>query len=100
MDESDCKIMIDTSGYLVIVKRSYTAYTNEIRKYIKNNNVGEVYLCGIDTDQCVLKTAVDMFEDNINVKVLSEYSMSHSGKNYHEYALKMLKKFIEKDNVL
>lgn len=41
-----------------------------------------------------------MFEDNINVKVLSEYSMSHSGKDYHEYALKMLKKFIGKDNFL
>lgn len=100
ISESDCKIMIDTSKYKVFEKRGYTAYTKEIKDYIKNNNIDEVYLCGIDTDQCILKTAVDMFEDNINVKVLSEYSMSHSGNDYHEYALKILKKFIGKDNVL
>lgn len=100
MCEDGCEIVVDTTSFLVFEKRGYTAYTKEIKDFIIDNGINEVYLCGIDTDQCVLKTAVDMFEDNINVKVLSDYSMSHSGNDYHEYAIKMLKKFIGKDNVL
>ena len=28
------------------------------------SSIGVVYLCGLDTDACVLKTAVDLFENN------------------------------------
>ena len=32
----------------------------------KENKIKDIYLCGIDTDACVLKTAIDLFENNYN----------------------------------
>ncbi len=69
-------------------------------KYISENNINYIYLCGIDTDACVMKTAVDLFENGLNVKVIENYCMSHSGKKIHKSAIKMLKKLIGNKNVI
>ena len=55
---------------------------------------------GIDTDACVLKTALDLVENNFDVKVIEDCSMSHSGIEYHNYAINMLKKLIGRQNVI
>ena len=57
-------------------------------------------MCGIDTDACVLKTALDLFENNYDVKVIEDCSMSHSGIEYHNSAINMLKKLIGNQNVI
>ena len=68
--------------------------------YKKENEIEQVYLCGIDTDACVIKTAIDLFENNIDVKVIENCCMSHSGKKYHNYAIKILKKLIGKESII
>ena len=68
--------------------------------YLKENKIKDIYLCGIDTDACVFKTAIDLFENNYNVKVIEYYTMSHSGRRYHKFAIKMLKKLIGKDSIV
>lgn len=57
-------------------------------------------MCGVDTDACIMKTAVDLFENGLNVKVIENYCMSHSGKKFHKSTIKMLKKLIGNKNVL
>ncbi|MEI3434494.1 MAG: hypothetical protein V8R26_05800, partial [Clostridia bacterium] len=52
---------------------------------IKENDVEQIYLC-LDfknTDACVLKTALDLFENNYEVYVLKEYCMSGAGQKIH-----------------
>lgn len=69
-------------------------------KYFWENNINYIYLCGIETDACVMKTAVDLFENGLNVKVIEKYCMSHSGKKFHKSAIKMLKKLIDNKSVI
>lgn len=100
INENDRKIVLDTQNNKVFTKRIYTAVNDEFKTYIKENEIEKVYLCGIDTDACVLKTAIDLFENNIDVKVIENCCMSHSGKRYHNYAIKMLKKLIGKESII
>ncbi|MGN1379411.1 MAG: isochorismatase family protein [Bacilli bacterium] len=100
MDEKNRNIVIDTKDYKIIEKRVYTAYNDEFKLYINTNNIKTIYLCGIDTDACVLKTALDLFENNFDVKVIEDCCMSHSGIKYHNYAINMLKKLIGSQNVI
>lgn len=96
----DRKIVLDTGDNKIFNKKIYSAVNDEFKTYIKENDINSIFLCGIDTDACVLKTAVDLFENNIDVKVIEHCCMSHSGKKYHHYAIKMLKKLIGKDNII
>lgn len=100
MTEKDRNIVIDTKNYKIIEKRVYTAYNDELKLYIDSNNIKTIYLCGIDTDACVLKTALDLFENNLDVKVIEDCSMSHSGIEYHNSAINMLRKLIGNQNVI
>lgn len=79
---------------LIVEKFTYTACTDEIRQFLFDNKVEEVYIVGIDTDCCVLKTAIDLFEMNIRPIVLTEYCASNGGKESHEAAIKVLKRTI------
>ena len=100
MTEKDRNIVIDTKNYKIIEKRVYTAYNDELKSYIDSNNIKTIYLCGIDTDACVLKTTLDLFENNLDVKVIEDCSMSHSGIEYHNSAINMLRKLIGNQNVI
>lgn len=51
-------------------------------------------MAGIDTDCCVMKTALDLFEIGIKPIVLSHYCASTGGNNIHLAALDMLKRNI------
>ncbi len=98
--EEDRQIMIDTKNYKVFEKRTYTALNDELKNYIKDNNITNIYLCGIDTDACVLKTALDLFDNNYNVKVIEDCCASHTGYKMHESAIDILKKNIGSNNVI
>lgn len=100
MTEEDRNIVLDTKEYKVFEKEIYTALNTKFKKYLEDNNIRTIYLCGIDTDACVMKTALDLFENNYDVKVIENCSMSHSGTNAHNAAIKILKKLIGKQNVI
>ena len=100
MSKEDQKIVLDTQNYKVWEKRTYTAVTHELINYIKENKIATIYLCGIDTDACVLKTALDLFDMGYNVKIIENCTMSHSGQENHDMAIHLLKKLIGKDNII
>ena len=100
MNDEDRKIVIDTSDYKIFDKWIYTAVNDQLKKYIKDNNISEIYLCGLDTDACVFKTAIDLFESGYNVYVLKDYCMSNAGFIVHRLALNSLKRLIGKDSIV
>lgn len=100
LSEEDRKIVIDTKEYDVFEKLTYTALNDELKSYIEKKKITEIHLCGFDTEACVLKTALDLFENNYNVNVLADYTMSNSGLDYHNWALNILRKLIGKNNVI
>ncbi|MBO5349316.1 MAG: isochorismatase family protein [Clostridia bacterium] len=78
----------------VLVKENYSAVNKEFINYLSENRIEEVYICGFDADACVLKTAFDLFERNIKVYILQDYCMSSGGEEYHNAAIKVLKRSI------
>ena len=92
-DESK-RIVIDTNNNLVIDKNIYSAFTEQLKKYISDNKIDNIYLCGIDTDCCVLKTAFDLFENGYNVYVLKDFCACTHGNVMHNNAIEILKRNI------
>ena len=94
--KEDNIIPIDTKDYLVLDKRVYSAFNDDLIKITKENNIDEIDLCGIDTECCILKTALDLFENGYNVFVLKDYCASTGGLIRHNNALKIIEKCIGK----
>lgn len=60
----------------------------------------QVYVCGLDTDCCVLATAVGLFEKGIRPIVLVDLCDSTGGTESHKAGLLALKRLIGKKNVI
>lgn len=64
----------------------------QIKKLLNEKKINELYLCGIDTDCCVLATAYDAFDQGYRVHLLKTLCMTATGKNLHDAAVSMFKK--------
>lgn len=51
----------------------------------------EYHIIGYNTDACVLKISMDMFDRNYDIKVLTDYCYSSSGSAQHSSGVKLLK---------
>jgi len=79
---------------IVIEKTGYTAMLPEITALLQRLGVDTVYLCGLETDQCVLKTAADFFEAGYRPVVLAEACASTAGEETHRSAVAILRRMI------
>jgi nicotinamidase-related amidase len=78
----------------VVDKKVYTLFTDEGEQLAKDRDWTDVYVCGIDREVCVLKTAVDAFERNIVPRLVVDASASHSGSEAHNAGLLVAAKMI------
>lgn len=67
---------------------------------LQEEGIETVDVCGIDTDICVTKCAVDLFEQGIVPRVLARYCASTAGIDAHRAALRTLERFIGLDQVI
>lgn len=100
INDEDKKIVIDVEDNKVFDKYRYSAVNNKLTEYINQNKITAIYLCGIDTECCVLKTAFDLFELGYNVYVLKDYCYCTLGIERNNNALEILKRNIGKDNII
>ncbi|WP_327121042.1 cysteine hydrolase [Nocardia sp. NBC_01730] len=72
-------------------KTTYTAFTSEAAHLIATLGVTDVYLCGIATDACIFKTALDIFEADLTPWVITDACASnarrHPPQQIHDSAL-------------
>ncbi len=94
------RIVLDTNNNLVIDKNIYSAFSEQLKKYISDNKIDNIYLCGIDTECCILKTAFDLFENGYNVYVLKDYCACTHGEVRHNNAIEILKRNIGEEYVI
>lgn len=100
LSKEEQEIPIDTQNYKIFDKKIYSALNDELKNYIKINNIDEIYLCGFDTDACIQKTALDLFENNYDVYVLKDYCMCSSGIELHNIIINNLSELIGKDKII
>ena len=84
----------------VIVKNLYSSLNSELLEELEGNGIEEVHVCGIDTDACVSVTAVGLFEHGIRPVVISDACASHGGSEYHNAALKILRRLIGRNQII
>lgn len=92
--ETDLLKFVWENANYIVNKHGYSGYTDGVAWLLRRHGCDEVYVAGIDTDCCVLETAVRLFENNIRPIVLADYCASTGGKESHEAGLKVLKRLI------
>lgn len=80
-------------------KTVYSCVTAGFLDQLRRERISELHLCGIATDNCVLKCAVDLFEAGPRPVVLGEFCASHAGADYHQWGLAIIERFIGADQV-
>lgn len=84
---------------LIIDKPTYTCVSDSFISWLNERDISAVHVCGIDTDICVTKCAVDLFERGIEPVVLSGLCASHAGEDAHPNALNTLRRYIGRSQV-
>lgn len=86
-----------------IHKTTYSAYSEELLEFMKNENGGKapecVFIAGVDTECCVLMTAASFFEAGIRPVVLSSYCGSSGGGESHNAGVLSMKSIIGENNL-
>lgn len=78
----------------IVDKTIYSLFNDEGSVLVKEHGWTDLYICGIDTNSCVLKTAVDAFERGLAPWIVVDASASHSGPDVHDAGLLVARKFI------
>ncbi len=79
---------------LVVDKPGYTVFTPEGLAGIRAGGWTDLLICGIATESCVCKTAVDAFELGFTPWVLTDASASHAGQEAQDAGLLVIRRFI------
>ena len=76
----------------IIRKHSYHTLTP--RLYTALHEAGEVAICGVNTDVCVMVAATEMFDAGIRPTILADATASSAGEQNHATALRLLSRQI------
>ena len=86
------------------LKTGYSAVDDNFVSQLKRFNRGKlpsrVCVAGVDTEACVLKTAIDLFELGIRPIVFKDCCASSQGKLSHDAGLLVLRNTIGEQNVV
>jgi len=66
-------------------------YNTDLESYLENNNIKELYLCGVSTDLVVQSAARDGHDRDYKINVLADCCAAGNSKD-HENSLETLKK--------
>ncbi|MEH2195404.1 MAG: isochorismatase family cysteine hydrolase [Nostoc sp.] len=91
---------IEPFAQVIFDKTIYTGCNEDTLNFLNKHNIQKVFICGLDTDSCVLKTAIDFFENNILPYILEHYSASTGGDKFHQAALLVLSQMIGINHIL
>lgn len=80
-------------NFVTITKSTKSAFkgSKDLVAILNNNDVEEVHIVGLDTNDCVFATAQESFDYGFSTYVLEECTESSEGAEYRYYALKILR---------
>lgn len=99
--DPDTALALVPRGDAVIMERAlYSCVTDEFLDYLREWNATEVFIAGIATEACVLKTVIDLFEKDITPWVLKDLCASDKGAEFHDPAMKVISKLIDPGHII
>ncbi|MBD2505378.1 cysteine hydrolase family protein [Anabaena azotica] len=81
-------------------KPSYSPMSPALLQALQTDAITTVAVCGVDTDACVMATALGLFDAGFETFVVSDACASSGGQEYHEAAIKILKRNIGEKYVI
>lgn len=84
---------------VVFEKTSYSACPPAVIQALREASVDTVYVCGLETDICVLKTAADLFDLGFDPVVIEDLCGTTHGPEVHDFAIQTIKRFIGRKQV-
>lgn len=97
--ETDLYETISAPDALVIEKHVYTAFTEEFSRLADSRGWETIIICGVSTESCVLKTAVDAFEKGFRPLVIRDACASNLGTDVHAKGLDILEVLIGRNQI-
>jgi nicotinamidase-related amidase len=85
---------------VVIEKHGLAPARDELVPALRRRGVERVALCGFDTDQCVLATALLLWDAGIAPEILAPLCSSSGGPDIHEAGLAILRRSVGDRNVV
>ncbi len=77
----------------VFDKSSYSIFkSKKLADFLKKNRITKLFICGIDTDACILASAFEGFDLGYQITILHDLCHSHYGKDLHDSAFKIIEK--------
>ena len=87
-------------GANILVKHGYSAATPELLDAFQKHNITQVDLMGVDTDQCVLATALALFDKGITPRILANCCASTAGPEMHKAGLAVMRRALGGHNIV
>ena len=84
----------------VFDKDKYSCWNDEMKAFIRDNEIEKVYFAGVNTGCCVLHSAFDFYNDLVDCSVIEDLCGSTSGVREHEAALIVLRSCITDGRVI
>jgi len=85
----------------VIDKDIYSLFTSHGRELVRSHGWTDLYVCGIATESCVLKTAADAFEQgDLTPWIIEDASASHAGPAAHDAGIAVAARFIGPNQII
>lgn len=85
----------DVPNLTFVRKYNYSCFAGErcqLPALLRANDINNLYVCGINTDYCVFATALDAFQRNFSVVVVSDAVSSVRGEKAHREGLRNLER--------
>ena len=91
---------LEPYAQITFKKEGYGPFVDGLERFLKRKKITHLYFVGVDTNACILKGVVDAFDKGYIPFVLGYYCGSHSGAEFHHFALKNLQKLIGKKQII
>ena len=80
----------------VFEKSTFSAFKNKkLVNTLRQRRIKRLYICGTDSDACVLASAFDAFDLGFEIIVLKDLCASCNGNRYHEYGKQIIERNLE-----
>lgn len=90
----------DPASVRVALKTAFNACSPDTLAWWKLRGVTEVHLCGMDTDLCVMRSALGLMEAGLRPVLLKSLCASSAGEPLHSHALLQFKRLIGKAQIV
>jgi nicotinamidase-related amidase len=90
---------LDVQTPYIFKKSTYSAWSHEVQIVCQNNGVRDVVIVGIDTNECVLATALAVFDAGYTPWVVEDACATGGGEAAHKNTIELLKPLLGKQQI-